>query len=145
MLEPLEVWKVELARGVAHHDVAGTLHLGDEALEFAGEDAPARMRIAYTRIGRVRRLRVSSVLVMDWEEDGAMRRTAFYLSKPPPLHPSDTGETPPAPGLGVGRATRRGQQRRNTYYLATVGTEAKPILKAWLAEVKTRTRAARGG
>ncbi len=140
-MEPLEVWKVELAAGLAHRDVRGTLHLGTDALEFSGKDATPPMRIGYASIARVKRLRVSSVLLIHWREGAATRHTAFYLTKPPPLDPTGAEVTSArAARSPFTRKTRRGQQRRNSYYLASTGTELKPTLVTWVAEVRLRTR-----
>jgi len=148
VLEPLTVWKVELAHGLAHRDVAGTLTLGADALEFEADEAAAPMHIGYAAITRAKRLRLSAVLLVRWESDGTTRLTAFYLAQPPPLAPPDPGEAGLRTGnmrVGFLRPTKRGQRRRNTAYLAYTGADLKPALRAWTAEVRVRVRATRGG
>jgi hypothetical protein len=140
-VEPLRVWKVELAKGLAAHDVAGALTLGEEHLVFTPDDGGAA-QIPYGAIDRVKRLRMTAVIVVRWLDGDELRETAFFATRPPPLHRStrEAHETE----VRVGKlfpTTRRMQQRRNSAYLAEMGTELKPVLKAWTVEIVRRTRA----
>jgi hypothetical protein len=142
-MEPLRVWKVELAAGLAEHDVAGKLHLGDDALVFIAKDGPGEAPIPYAAMRRVKRLRMTAVLLVRWVDGDDLRETAYYLTKPPPLRqPRQETET----AIGVGRLIRPGkrlQQRRNSQYLAEAGTMVKPALREWVGELEERMAASR--
>jgi hypothetical protein len=144
-MEPLRVWKVELASGLAAHDVAGKLRLADDAVVFVPTEGAGEAPIPFASMRRVKRLRLTAVLLIRWVDDREVRETAFYLTKPPPLHRSTKAETETAVGLGrIIRYGKRTQQRRNSAYLAEVGTLMKPTLKEWVRELDTRIAATRG-
>jgi hypothetical protein len=143
-MEPLEVWKVELAAGRVHEDEAGTLYLGQDALEFhpsEGQGPPSRMR--YTSITRCKRTLGSSILVLQWNEGGIGRTTAFYLVKPPPLESAaGLGASVLAPrgADGIRPPSKRKMRRRNGYYLTATGAPLKPLLVEWVREIRAQVR-----
>ncbi len=145
-VQPLQVWKVELEKGLAAHDVRGTLHLTDRTLVFTPHGETVEVPIDLTAIIRVKRLRLSAVLLLGWTDADRIRETAYYLAKPPPLHQTMKDETETAVGLGrIARPGKRTQQRRNSTYLAETGQLNRSMLKAWVAEIERRRSAARGG
>jgi hypothetical protein len=136
-VEPLSVWKVELEQGLAQHDVAGTLELDDGALRFTPDEGEGSADIALGAIARVRRLRLTPVMVIRWDDGGTIRETAYYLARPPPLHGDTRNDRDTDVTIGNRRfpTTRRMQQRRNSTYLADAGTTFKPLLKRWVAAI----------
>jgi hypothetical protein len=141
MPEPVTVWKVELVRGREPIDVRGTLCLTRDALEFEDDDGETT-RIRFDRVDRVRRLKISPVLVVR-HLDRAAGETAFYFVEPPPLHPPDPG-TLPLREATRRRPSKRRQHRDNTGYLTGKGTALKPTIQGWVSEVQERVSAARG-
>lgn len=144
--EPVTTWMVHLARGEADKDVKGTLDLDDEGLVFTDpRDDILLARFSFTSIRRVKRLRGSPVLLVEWEGDGARNRTAFYFAQPPPLHPA-AGITPddivqrspgPIPPM-MRRSGKRKAQRTNAQYLQTSGISKKDLINWWADEVTAR-------
>lgn len=131
------MWKVELEHGLAQHDVAGTLELEDGMLRFTAEEGEGTADISIPAIVRVRRLRLTPVMVVRWDDSGTIRETAYYVAKPPPLHGGTRRDRDTDVKVGNRRfpTTRRMQQRRNSTYLADAGTTFKPLLERWVAAI----------
>ena len=137
-MDPLPVWKVELVKGLAEHDVRGELTLTADAIVFTPADSEIGAAVPLMAIVRMKRLKLTPVLLVRWDDDGERRETAYYVAKPPPLARSRADDEVEA-GLGkIIKPTRRMQQRRNSTYLAETGTMLKPLMKAWVAEVNRR-------
>lgn len=149
MPEPVTVWMVHLGRGTVS-EVEGTLSLDAEALVFAHGGQPVELRFPFARIARVRRVLGSPVLLVDWRDGELPRRTAFYFSKPPPLEPPDasTRTTPSGRALGplgqLRAGSRRRHRRASVGYLAAHGGRTKPVLRAWVRELRERIARAEG-
>jgi hypothetical protein len=145
MPDPTTVWMVHLGRG-APTEIRGTIRTDDDALVFEHEEKPAALRFPFSRIARVRRILGSPVVIVEWREDDDRRRTAFYFAKPPPLQPSErAGADGALPSLAERRArSKRRHRRASLGYLAASGGRTKRVVKAWTAELRIRTRAARG-
>ena len=141
-MDPLPVWKVELVKGLADHDIRGELTLTEHEIVFTPEDSEVGAPIPIVAIQRMKRLKLTPVLLVRWVDDGERRETAYYVAKPPPLARSRADDEIEA-GLGkIIKPSRRMQQRRNSTYLAETGTMMKPLMKAWVAEVNRRRGAA---
>jgi hypothetical protein len=145
MPEPTTAWMVHLMRGITPQDVRGILSTDGDALVFAADEGGS-FRLAFVDVRRVKRLRMSPVLLLHWQREGAERHTAFYFTPPPPL--PDSGKTAPEDGPAPLRAaltssTRR-RRRRNSVYLSTVGGQLRPTLVEWEAELRERIAAAGG-
>jgi hypothetical protein len=144
--DPVTVWMVHLVRGQTDKDVKGTLDLEDDALVLIdGRGEGALARLAFSSIRRVKRLRGSPVLMVEWENDGIRNRTAFYFTQPPPLHPA-AGVTPddiierrpgPIPPM-MRRSGKRKAQRTNAQYLQTSGISKKDLINMWAEAVTER-------
>ena len=147
MLDRTTVWMVHLGDGDPS-DVEGAISLEDDALVFEPRDKPVELRFPYARIVRVRRLRGSPVLLLEWTEDRVRRRTAFYFIQPPPLEPPDPSTLPasrsgrPLGPIGERRAaSKRHHRRANASYLTVSASRMKPEVKAWTVELTSRVRA----
>jgi hypothetical protein len=128
-------------------DVEGTLTLEEQAIRFDSPSLGIRS-IALTTIERVKRIWGSPVLLVRSVEDGDKRVTAFYFSKPPPLHPEQTPPDEPPPTLigpfNRNRApSKRKQRRRNAGYLANALNIVGDDLEVWLKETRAAVAAAR--
>jgi hypothetical protein len=144
MPEPTKVWMVELDR--SPDDVEGTLTLEERALRFDSPILGIRS-ISLTEVERVKRIWGSPVLLVRSVERGDKRVTAFYFSKPPPLHPEK--EDPDSPPTLIGPFNRnrapskRKQRRRNAGYLANASSIVGDSLEAWVKETRAAVAAAR--
>ena len=148
--EPVTVWMVHLAKGEVDRDVKGTIELAEDGLVFAVARPPTEVRFPYPGIQRVRRLRGSPVLLVDWDREGDRRRTAFYFTQPPPLFPAGGDSTmrgaPAEPLTSVTafrRSGKRRAQRGNTRYLQTKGLGLKDLIQMWVDAVDERVAAGR--
>lgn len=141
MPEPVSVWKVELRRGQEPIDVPGTLTLTDDALVFE-DTAGAVTRVVFTDIVRVKRQRLSPILLVS-RRDPSLGETAFYFAEPPPLRPPDPA-TLPLREATRRRPSKRRQQRDNTGYLSTQGSMLRSTIQAWVDEVRPKVAAAKG-
>ena len=143
-MEPAVVWMVHLGlgSGTKPPEVRGTLTLGDDGLEFVERKTGADVRFDYTSIRRVKRVKGSPVLLMDWRKDGEERKTAFYFSQPPPLEPVTRSATvdPRGPLGPFTRATpsKRQVTRMNLGYLRSTSVANKKTVQAWANEVSAR-------
>jgi hypothetical protein len=148
MVEPLTVWKVELSSGNVHEDIEGILTLGEQALEFepAEDEAAGPSAIPLSSIAGVKRLRLSPVLLVRWRDRDQLVETAYYLAKPPPLGAGASSPAAPASAIDARRERRafRTRKRRNSYYLTSMGVEAKPTLIAWVAEIRSQQSLSEG-
>jgi hypothetical protein len=154
--EPITVWMVHLEKGQVDKDVKGTLDLDEAGLLFTehrGSGIPARLE--FESIRRAKRVRGSPVLLIEWELDGVVHRTAFYFTQPPPLVPSTRGSfgaSPPeeavprstAPFSMMRRSGKRRAQRTNAQYLQTSGISKKALISGWAVEVSARIGPAKG-
>jgi hypothetical protein len=144
-VEPEEVWMVPLGAGVAPDDVRGTLRLGAGAVAFTAH-AGTEMLLPYAAIRRVRRIRGSPVLVIDWDDAGDRRRTALYFSQPPPLDappPSLSSlRRGPLGALGRSGSSKRQVARTNVSYLRTMALSRRDVVRAWERAVAERVREA---
>jgi hypothetical protein len=148
--EPITVWMVHLAKGEVDKDVKGKIELGEDGLVFAGTRQLNESRFPYPTIRRVRRLRGSPILLVEWDRDGDRRRTAFYFTEPPPLYPA-AGESSlkGAPAQRVSavtafkRSSKRRAQRGNARYLQTMGIGLKDLIQQWVDAVDERVAAGR--
>jgi hypothetical protein len=138
MPEPTKVWMVQLDR--SPDDIEGTLSLEDATLRFDSPSVGIRT-IALETVQRVKRIWGSPVLLVHWLEDGVRRVTAFYFSKPPPLHPEmPDPNAPPPTTIAIGRnrtPSRRRQRRTNAGYLASVSANYGQTVKDWHRAAKT--------
>jgi hypothetical protein len=128
-------------------DVEGTLTLEEQAIRFDSPSLGIRS-IALITVERVKRIWGSPVLLVRSVEDGDKRVTAFYFSKPPPLHPEQAAAGEPPPTLigpfNRNRApSRRKQRRRNAGYLANALNIVGEDLEVWLKEMRAAVAAAR--
>jgi len=139
MPRPVTVWAVELTRDTAQDDVKGTLELESDALAFSPTDGGrSDVRIPFTAISKVRRLRGSPVLMVVHEEATGPRRTAFYFAQPPPLGVllgrQEPMERPR--GLEAFRSPKRRARRDNVGYLGITNREKKDLLTEWVRAVR---------
>ena len=145
MPEPTKVWMVQLDR--SPDDIEGTLTLEGQALRFDSPSLGIRS-IALTAVERVKRIWGSPVLLVRSFEGGDKRVTAFYFSKPPPLHP-DAGPADAAPPTLMGPFNRnrppskRKQRRNNAGYLANASNIVGDSLEVWVKETRAAVAAAR--
>jgi hypothetical protein len=145
MPEPTKVWMVQLDR--SPDDIEGTLTLDQQALRFDSPSLGIRS-ISLTAVERVKRVWGSPVLIVRSVEDGDKRVTAFYFSKPPPLHPDQGPADAPPPTL-MGPFNRnkppskRKQRRRNAGYLANASNIVGDSLEVWVKETRAAIAAAR--
>ena len=82
-MDPLPVWKVELAQGLVDHDVRGELTLTDTHVVFMPADSEIGATIEYAAILQVKRLKLSPVLLVRWVDEGERRETAYLRGQAP--------------------------------------------------------------
>jgi hypothetical protein len=146
MPEPTKVWMVQLDR--SPDDIEGTLTLEKQSLRFDSPSLGIRS-ISLTAVERVKRIWGSPVLLVRSLEDGDKRVTAFYFSKPPPLHPDQAVAKDDPPSTLVGPFNRnkppskRKQRRRNAGYLANASNIVGDSLEVWVKETRAAVAAAR--
>lgn len=145
--EPTIVWMVQLDRST--DDVEGVLRLDEDALRFAATEEHHARTIDLRDVSRVKRVMGSPILIVHSEEDGARRVTAFYFSKPPPLHPKvpDPNDPPPTT-IAIGRnrtPSQRRQRRTNAGYLASVSANYGQTVKDWHRAARTAVATAKRG
>ena len=146
MPEPITVWMVPLRRGVPPRDVQGTLTMEDDGLAFEAELTGETVLIPFTDARRIKRLRGSPVLMVEWAYQGTVIRAAFYFAPPPPLGPMDRNGVSVAssnPLADVKRPSKRRTRRENATYLTSVGGDLKPLLVMWANESNAKIAAAR--
>ena len=148
MPEPTTVWMVHLDRERVEDDVRGTLSLEGDAVVFTEAISTIEHRFPLEQMQRPKRVRGSPILVVLHRRDDELRRTAFYFSQPPPLHPPDP-ETMSLPQRGVGgrpagafgafrRSSKRRHMRTNLGYLTTANSSHKAAIKRWVEEIGAR-------
>jgi hypothetical protein len=146
VIEPTEVWMVHLKTGAKPAEIRGTLSLGEDGLVFTDRKTDAQLVFGFATIDRVKRIRGSPVLLVDWLREGEKRRTAFYFSQPPPLEPlpGSTSTLDSVRGtLGpFGRTTpsKRQVARMNLGYLRSTSANSKKTVQAWVDAVNERAR-----
>ena len=142
MVEPVDVWMVHLGGGSKPSEVRGTLTLGEGGLEFVERKTGSDVRFDYHSIRRVKRIKGSPVLVVDWRRDGEDRKTAFYFAQPPPLDPVPGSPTiDPRGPLGPFRRvtpSKRQVARTNLRYLRSTSVANKHVVRAWAEAVAER-------
>jgi hypothetical protein len=133
---------VHLRAGIKPAEVRGTLSLGDRDLEFTGHKTGEDVRFGYDSILRAKRIRGSPVLLVDWREGDAHRRTAFYFSQPPPLEEPERSPTlVPRGALGPftrGTPSRRQVAKRNLGYLRSTSVATRDVMRAWTRAIAER-------
>lgn len=151
MPEPTAVWMVHLSRGESPSGIQGTLTIEDGFLVFTDPNRGA-VRFHRSGIRRVKRLRGSPVLQLEWFEDGTLRRTAFYFVEPPPLItdrnapsvPPSSRSVRPSGGFGaIRRSSRRRQMRTNAGYLQTSAVDKRAQIQYWADEIAELVRGGR--
>ncbi|MDP9184527.1 MAG: hypothetical protein M3O29_02535 [Actinomycetota bacterium] len=146
MPEATTVWMVELDR--SPDDIEGTLTLEERSMRFAPAQGETAREIELIHIHRVKRIWGSPVLMVHSLEEGTRRVTAFYFSKPPPLHPA-VGERdePPPTLLGPFNRNRppskRKQRRSNASYLASASGALGEDVRTWVKEARAAIAAVR--
>src|SRR3954466_9312488 len=126
MPEPTKVWMVQLDR--SPDDVEGTLTLEDQAIRFDSPSLGIRS-ISLTAVERVKRIWGSPVLLVRSFEDGDKRVTAFYFSKPPPLHPDlATSDAPPPTLIGPFNRSHTPNKRKQRRWSAGYHSNASNIV-----------------
>jgi hypothetical protein len=146
MPEATTAWMVQLDR--SPDDVEGTLSLEATAIRFVPDEQGTPREIGFTDVSRVKRIWGSPVMVVHSVENGERHVTAFYFSKPPPLHPPAQGSDQPPPTL-MGPFNRnrppskRKQRRTNAGYLAKASTAMSDDVRAWAKEMRAAVAAAR--
>jgi hypothetical protein len=148
MPEEATVWMVHLERERVQNEVRGTLALEADAVVFTEAISTIEHRFPLERMQRPRRVRGSPILVVVHRTENELRRTAFYFSQPPPLHPPEPGGTSlPSSGLGerpagafgaFRRSSRRRHMRTNLGYLATANANYRAAIKQWVEEIDAR-------
>jgi hypothetical protein len=142
VVEPVTVWMVHLGGGIKPAEVRGTLSLGERGLEFAEHKSGQDVRFGYDSIRRAKRIRGSPVLLVDWREGDADRRTAFYFSQPPPLEtPERSPSLVPRGPLGPfmrGTPSRRQVARLNLGYLRLTSVANRDVVRAWTRAIAER-------
>ena len=126
-------------------DVEGTLTLEEQTLRFDSPSLGIRT-ISLRAVERVKRIWGSPVMLVRSVEDGDKRVTAFYFSKPPPLHPEQAASDEPPPTLIFSRnraPSKRKQRRRNAGYLANASNFVGDDLEVWVKETRAAVAAAR--
>jgi hypothetical protein len=141
MLEPVQVWAVELSAG-STAERAGTLALEPEALRFEPSEPGRTISLPLAEIVRVRRVRGSPVLMVVARRGAEEVRTAFYFVRPPPL-PGAASEEGPRLAIPLPGSPRRKARRRNVGYLGLMNREYKGLLVAWERAVREAAAAAR--
>ena len=141
-VESVTVWMVPLAAGVDPVDVRGTLSLDPGGLAFTDHGAGTETVLPYARIHRVRRIRGSPVLVVEWDDADDRRRTAFYFSQPPPLQAPERSLSSlrrgPLGVLGRGGSSKRQVARTNVSYLRSMGASQRELVREWERAVAER-------
>jgi hypothetical protein len=137
---------VHLGRGLPAAEVRGTLRLGDSSLEFASVEGGPDASIGYASIRKTKRIRGSPIMLVDWVDGAAKRRTAFYFSQPPPLAPESRSPSVAAPGpLGPftrATPTKRQLARMNLGYLRSTSVANRASLREWVDAVIERSEGA---
>jgi hypothetical protein len=130
--ESITVWRVELERGVAEHDVKGLLSIDESCLRFV-EETGAHHRIELTQVRKVRKLTGTPVVIVEHEEpqpttrpDASISRTAFYFAKPPPLTMTTRR----------GVESKRKARRSGAHYLGASNAARKHEIREWVARLR---------
>ena len=141
MPKPITVWMVPLRRGVPPRDVQGTLRMDDDGLAFEADQTGETVLIPFADARKVKRLRGSPVLKVDWTYRDQALSAAFYFAPPPPLGPMDRSGisvTSSNPLAGVKRPSKRRTRRENATYLTSAGGELKPLIAMWADETNVK-------
>ena len=139
---------VRLDRDHVEDDVRGTLSLEADAVVFTEAVSTIEHRFPLDHMQKPKRVRGSPILLVAYRANGELRRTAFYFSQPPPLHPPEPGSTS-LPGRGLDarpvgafgalrRSSKRRHMRGNLGYLTTANANYRSAIQAWVAEIGAR-------
>jgi len=142
------VWMVHLRRGQPPVDIEGTLSIEEASVVFEPEEGGTATHMEFQELTSAKRVRGSPILFLRWRHDAERRETAFYFAPPPPLGPLDgrsAAPVAPPPTLTsmFRRPTKRRQRRDNTTYLATLAGDLKPVIQAWVVDLRAGMEAAR--
>lgn len=118
------VWVVHLEQGNPL-DTKGTLALHEAEVAFTGVDG-REVRIPLHRIRQIKRVLGSPIMIIAHDGDDGRRRTAFYFTQPPPLF-ADEEEN---------RIRRKRAKRASVGYLGRQNVDQKPLIKAWVEEIR---------
>jgi hypothetical protein len=147
VLEPTTVWMVELRTRSTLRDVKGVLTLEQDGLSFHSPADGTEVRIPFAAARSAKRLRMSPVLLVRWQDAGD-RLTAFYFAPPPPLVQVSDATTETRAGflgvMGSRPPSKRKHRRTNATYLTSQNGSLKPTLVAWVKEVRVRISSAGG-
>ncbi|MGZ4132221.1 MAG: hypothetical protein ACXVWF_04165 [Actinomycetota bacterium] len=146
MPKPITVWMVPLRRGVPPRDVQGTLTMEDDGLAFEADKTGETVLIPFADARKVRRVRGSPILMVEWTYQEQALRAAFYFAPPPPLGPMDrngVSVTSSNPLSGLKRPSKRRTRRENATYLTSVGGDLKPLIATWSDEANAKMTAGR--
>ena len=126
------VWVVHLETGNPL-DTRGTLAMTEAEIAFSGDDG-RQTRIPLSRVRQVKRTLGSPIMIVTHDADEGRRRTAFYFSQPPPLHPPEDAS----------RMRRRRAKKATVGYLGQQNINRKPVIKAWVQEIRDAVRRLEG-
>jgi hypothetical protein len=148
VIEPTIVWMVHLDRGTPD-ETEGTLSADEWELVFTDAASLETARFRFVDIVSVKRVLGSPVFTVGWRRDDETRRTAFYLTRPPPLGTlGSPGGPPNAHDLTVATPFRRSgrwrQRRENTRYLAATAVSSKDRRDALVTQIRAAMKQARG-
>ena len=125
-----QVWAVRLSG--LQREVKGSIELQDGSLVFNAADGSPGERIPVADLRKVRRIRGSPVLVIEYVTGSVGAKAAFFFSKPPPVEPPE----------GV---RKRKARKQALHYLEMANVNVKEKVKAWHRELKDAMREAADG
>jgi hypothetical protein len=128
-MQRTQVWAVRLSG--LQREVKGTILLEDGSLVFDAADGSRGERISASDLRKVRRIRGSPVIVIEYVTGSVDAKAAFYFSKPPPLEPPE--------------GTRKKKARKQAvHYLEIANINVKERVKAWHRALKDAMEDAAG-
>lgn len=143
MQDRVRVWAVDLVEGASTKERQGMLSLHEATLRFEpSKEAEPTLTIPLREVAKVKRLRGSPVIVVQFRKDDAARRTAFYFVQPPPLAVFLEGRDE-RNVLTALRNPKRKARRENVGYLGMSNRAKKDELVAWERAIRAAAAAAR--
>ena len=143
MQDRVRVWAVDLVEGASTKERQGMLSLDEATLRFEpSKEVEPTLTIPLREVAKVKRLRGSPVIVVQFRKDDAARRTAFYFVQPPPLAVF-LGERDERNVLTALRNPKRKARRENVGYLGMSNRAKKDELVAWERAIRAAADAAR--
>ncbi len=118
------VWVVHLEQGNPL-DTKGTLALHESEVAFSGEDG-RELRIPLRRVRHIKRVLGSPIMIIAHDGEDGRRRTAFYFTRPPPLHTTEAEN----------RIQRKRAKKASVGYLGRQNVDRKPLIRAWVEEIR---------